>query len=212
MGLVLGEVLMTGWQQHVKKWTGCQRCELAKGRQRVVLARGRLPAQILFVGEAPGQSEDVLGTPFVGPAGQLLDWIISRALSTWQVPGTEGPDYNSVTYAVTNLVGCLPRSDDGSKAAEPPHDTVMACAPRLQELVALCQPRLIVRVGKLAADYLDQNYRYSVRLPDPVPPMVDVTHPAAIIRMPYAARGLARQRCVVVIRNAVEEFCGLDKV
>ncbi len=187
---------MTLWDLHVREWSGCNRCELAKGRQRVVLARGSIPCQVFFCGEAPGQSEDVLGLPFQGPAGHLMNWIIRRAVPP------------EVTYCLGNLCGCIPRSDDGTKAAEPPHESILACSPRLQELVAMCQPRLIVRVGKLVADYLEQGFRYSVPLPKPTPPMVDVMHPAAIIRMTFAARGLARQRCVVVIRNAVEEYCG----
>ncbi len=186
---------MTDWQVHVQQWAGCTRCELARGRRRpVVLGKGQLPADVFFCGEAPGQSEDVLGDPFEGPAGHLLDWIIRQAVPP------------SVTYAIGNLVGCLPRDEGGSKVAQPPEEAIQACKPRVQDLVRMCQPRLIVRVGKLATDYLTQGYKYSVKLPDPVPPMVDILHPAAILRMPYAARRGARQRCVVVVRNAVEEY------
>jgi uracil-DNA glycosylase len=71
----------TLWSAHVDDWKDCTRCPLHTVRSNVVLARGSIPCDILFVGEAPGRSEDALGKPFVGPAGILLDEMIEDALS-----------------------------------------------------------------------------------------------------------------------------------
>ena len=92
------EEAMTPYQRHREKWKGCERCSLYRGRRSVVLCRGKLPCDVLFVGEAPGVSEDVLGRPFVGPAGKLLDEIVERALD------------GQYDYAITNLVACIPKA------------------------------------------------------------------------------------------------------
>src|SRR5580698_7314382 len=128
----------TPYQQHREQWINCQRCELHKQRTQVVLARGTIPAQILFIGEAPGQSEDVLGSPFKGPAGKLLDYIVANSIPS------------QYSYAMTNIVACIPRGDDGDKVALPPEESIKACAPRLVEFVNLCKPQLIICVGSLA--------------------------------------------------------------
>lgn len=67
------------YSAHVERWKSCQRCALGRTRDKIVLAKGRLPCDVLFVGEAPGESEDVIGLPFVGPAGRLLDEMIRDA-------------------------------------------------------------------------------------------------------------------------------------
>lgn len=153
------------------------------------LVRGTLPADILFIGEAPGPSENAIGKPFVGPAGTLLDSIISQALAE-----------TSITYCLTNLVGCIPLDEDGDKWTEPPEEAIRACAPRLQELAELAKPRLIVCVGALAAKWKDRV------IPHRQARSITITHPAAILRMNVAMQGLAVQKCVVAIANAVEEL------
>lgn len=196
---------LTPFQKHVNRWSSCTACPLWEGRQQVVLARGTLPCDVLFIGEAPGESEDVLGQPFVGPAGQLLDQIIQRAFAATQVPGTEGADYNSLTWAFTNLVCCIPRDEDGGKATEPDDEYIKACSVRLIEFVEIAEPRLIVCVGALARDWLTPGYRYSIKLHRDVP-RIDIIHPAAVLRANIAHRGLMVQRAVVQISNAVEEL------
>jgi DNA polymerase len=177
---------MTQYQRFAARWQDCQKCSLHKTRRQVVLARGVVPATILFVGEAPGVSEDTLGKPFCGPAGKLLDRIIES--------GTD----NQISYALTNLVCCIPKDEDGRKSGEPPEAAIKACAPRLLEFYKLCRPRLVVAVGALAE-------RYMLKLLQP-PAWVPIIHPAAIRRMDVARQGLAIQRCVVALADAVEEF------
>lgn len=192
---------LTQYQAHAARWrSGCgsEHCPAATGTGSVCLARGSVPCDVLLVGEAPGESENALGRPFVGPAGKLLDEIVRRALAGFDP---------RPRVAFTNAVGCVPRDEVGGKLREPDGDQLDACKPRLEEFLALARPRLIVAVGAVARDHLAQGYKHSVRLPDPPPRVVHVTHPAYILsRMPVAQQGFEVQRCVVIIQNAVEEL------
>jgi uracil-DNA glycosylase family 4 len=189
----VGNSKQTAYGAFVERWKDCKRCLLCNTRQHVVLARGKIPCDVVLVGEGPGESEDSLALPFVGPAGKLLDEILSRA-----VP--EG-----VKYSLTNLVCCIPRGDDGTKTAQPPDEAIKACSPRLQQFIALCKPKLIVTVGALARDYLEQGYKYSIKVDKSIA-QVTITHPSAVLRSSVAMRGLAIQRCIVVISNAIDEY------
>lgn len=199
------------YQTHVRKWTGCDRCGLYKTRLKMCFARGSLPCDVLLVGEAPGESENVIGLPFVGPAGHLLDRIMARAVG----------DPPRVRWAATNIVCCVPRAPDGNKAAAPAPEEMAACAPRLLEFIELARPRLIVCVGVEARDWLDEKRVCNVwqggkprRLKDRntgphsghTIPRIDVIHPAAILRMPVAGQGLAVQRATVQIATAVRQL------
>lgn len=186
---------MTPYQLHCERWSeGCGSGLCQRKNTRIVLGKGKLPCDVLFVGEAPGESENVLGRPFAGPAGKLLDHMIARA-GMWEL-----------RLAFTNVVACIPREEDGSKAAEPLENEVLDCQPRLEEWIKLANPRLIVCVGKLAADWLEQGYKTSVRLPRKGIPMVKIDHPARILRSNEANQGLMIQRCVVTLANALEEL------
>lgn len=114
----------------------------------------------------------------------LLDDIIARA-----VPA-------DVRYVLTNLVACFPREAKERGDNEPEVSEIFACRPRLIKFVNIAKPRLIVRVGKLAVSYM--NFDLSV-------PFCDIDHPAYIARLPLAQRGMATQRAVVILRNAVTD-------
>jgi DNA polymerase len=175
----------------VEQWQGCTRCFLKEVRHRTVLVRGDVPCDVLMIGEAPGKSEDDLGAPFVGPAGQLLDQILKRSV----------PD--GVRVALTNLVACIPLTDDGKKLTEPPVEAVEACTPRLLEIIDLANPAVVVCVGTEARDWLDQKYSRCIPCDRP---MIDVLHPAYILRQNYVQQGLLAQQVVVAIGTAVDEY------
>lgn len=186
---------LSPYRQHVLRWhKGCGADECSRAT-RICIARGQVPCQVLFVGEASGPSEDVIGQPFVGPAGQLLDEIIRQSLPE----GTR--------YALTNLVCCIPRDEQGNKAMEPSDDQVRSCSGRLQDFVRVAQPELIVCVGKLAREWLDPMYKHGIRFDRNIP-QVHITHPAGILRSNVAMQGLMFQRCVVTIQNAIEDLLG----
>ena len=192
---------MSLYQDHVKKWKNCQACDLCHGRGRIVLARGSIPCQVLFIGEAPGPSEDALGRPFIGPAGKELDRIIaSVAIALGGLP----------SLAFTNLVACIPKDDDNNKFGEPPKPAIEACAGRLNEFVRLCQPKLIVCVGKLAAKHVYGQAQFSEVSDSSLSwlgegeflKFTEIIPPAAIIRAEISQRGLLVQRTVITLIDA----------
>lgn len=188
---------MTPYQKHKQKWSECTACELHKKRRRVVLAGGMLPAPILFIGEGPGASEDVLGKPFCGPAGKMLHHIIERSLD------------GQYDYALTNLVACIPK---GEHNHEPSLTQIKACSERLKEIVCLAQPRLIVLLGKLAKRHVFGQAQFSSEknyglLWLPVGQhlrFVELIHPAAILRLDVSQCSLAIQRAIVILSDALE--------
>jgi uracil-DNA glycosylase len=216
------EPRQSSYEAHCERWKegcGAEICERAK---RIVLARGSLPCDVLFIGEAPGESEDVLGRPFVGPAGKLQDRIVREALIragyAIAIPveggkargGRGGKDTGTLRLAYTNLVGCIPRDEEGQKAGEPDDESVEACAPRLQEFVRIARPKLIVCVGRVARDWLDLKYHRHIELDgdrtERQIPRVDVIHPAAILRVPVIHREINIQRSIITIAKAIMQY------
>ena len=179
------------YQSHVAKWRDCTACDLHRTRGRVVLAKGKIPCDVLFVAEAPGHSEDTIGLPMVGPAGRLLDEIV--ALS----------GIGQFRIAHTNVIACIPKGEDGDKVAEPPDESIEACSARLVEFITIARPRLIVQVGKVAQDWLTPGYKHSIKLHDTIP-MVFISHPAAILRAREDQKGYQKQRVVIALRDAVD--------
>lgn len=185
---------MTPYQLHKTLWSQCQLCTLCEVRKHVCHVRGKLPADVLFVGEAPGPSEDVLGSPFTGPAGQLLDEIVGDAL---RMCGRE-----VTRCAFANLVGCIPLDDERKKFSEPQPESIKACEPRLSEIVEMARPKLVVAVGSLAAKWLRKRHAEYGIIGIPI---VDVLHPAFILRSPDVGQPLLVKKVVVTLASAVED-------
>lgn len=182
--------------RHVARWRSCRACDLAEVRRRVVFFRGDVPADVLLVGEAPGKSEDVLGEPFVGPAGHLLDEIVAAALDGFLVPAASPfEDDRPARVAFANLVACVPKDDVGGKL-EPTKRQVAACRPRLDEFVDLCRPRWVVRVGTISARQLGGRAAEV--------PSCSIDHPAFVLRRPPFERSGLVDRAVVTIRQFLE--------
>lgn len=188
--------ISNSYSEHKERWNSCTLCSLCNGRNNVVLARGTIPAPVLLCGEAPGESENVLGRPFTGPAGHLLDRMLEEA---WQ---------GKVKYALTNLVACIPRDEKRTKTEEPPKEAILACAPRLREFITLCKPRVIIAVGQLAAKWLpkllNKDEKGVITEHDHV--FVDILHPAAILRM-ESNQSLAIKRCIVTLTGVTKHLC-----
>ena len=119
---------------------GCTRCRLAQTRTRTVFGEGDPDAQILFVGEGPGEKEDLSGRPFVGPAGHKLDEMI----------GAMGLTRSQVYIA--NIVKCRP---PGNRAPAP--DETETCTPYLQRQIEIVRPRVIVTLGLPATKYITRS-------------------------------------------------------
>lgn len=207
------------YQLHVDKWKDCNLCSLCETRNKIVLARGQISADVLFVGEAPGASENVLGRPFVGPAGKLLDEITAEALKglgkTVDTGGFDSQgrplmDWASLELriAFTNLVACIPLGEEGKKTAEPSKESILACQPRLREIVEICKPRLLVTVGKLSDTWVPKATERIDVSDRPIPKWCSITHPAAILRADITQKSLAIQRCIVTLRDAFQNTFG----
>ena len=114
----------------------CQKCHLARGRKNAVPGEGNIHTELMFVGEAPGRDEDIQGRPFVGRAGQLLTKIIAAM------------DYKREEVYITNIVKCRPPEN------RTPHaDEIEQCKGYLFEQIKMIQPRVIVTLGRVAADF-----------------------------------------------------------
>ena len=197
-------VSKTALQQHVEKWKDCTRCDLSANRQKVVIGRGSLPCDLLFIGEAPGDSENIVGKPFVGPAGRLLDYMIEKVLKRF-------PE-EKMRVAITNLVGCIPKTEEGEKFTGLliEEECIKACGVRVAEFVEMAQPKLMIFVGKLATDWLTPGYKHSIKLPTKedgkVIPYESITHPSALLRLDITRQEMAIRSNIVKVIEAVEDM------
>jgi uracil-DNA glycosylase family 4 len=154
----------------------CQRCKLAPTRKNIVFGQGNPNARLMFVGEAPGADEDVQGEPFVVRAGQLLTKII------------EAIGMKREEVYIANVIKCRP---PGNRNPEP--DEVEQCEPFLFRQIDTIKPKVIVALGKFAAQSLlrtsdpitrirgrEYKYRDAILMP--------TYHPAYLLRTPSAKR------------------------
>ena len=131
------------WEALKRECADCRNCPLAETRTRLVFGVGREDAEVLFVGEGPGEQEDRQGEPFVGPAGKLLDDMLAMI----------GLDRRRVYIA--NVVKCRPPHN-----RDPQPDEQAACRGWLDRQIELIQPKLIVCLGRIAARALiDPGFR-----------------------------------------------------
>jgi len=121
---------------------GCTRCALHQGRTRVVFGAGNADADLMFVGEAPGQQEDLQGLPFVGRAGKLLDQLLGEV-------GLERAD-----VFITNVLKSRPPGN-----RDPQLDEIDACKPYLHRQVELIEPRVICTLGNFSTKLLTRSQR-----------------------------------------------------
>ena len=134
---------MLSWQELEQACLSCTRCGLCEKRQNVVFGVGNRNTDILFVGEGPGEQEDLKGEPFVGPAGKLLDDMLSII------------DLDRTVCYIANIVKCRP--PDNRDPLETEQD---ACIDYLRNQVALIRPKIIVCLGRVAAKrIIREDYR-----------------------------------------------------
>ncbi|MDZ7652226.1 MAG: uracil-DNA glycosylase [Burkholderiaceae bacterium] len=131
------------WDDLQQAVAACTACGLCRSRRQTVFGVGHAQAHWLLVGEAPGAEEDARGEPFVGQAGKLLD----NMLAAVGLARSGGDPAESVYIA--NVLKCRP---PGNRNPEPPE--VAQCEPFLQRQIALLQPRLVVVMGRFAAQSL----------------------------------------------------------
>ena len=116
----------------------CRRCGLCEGRREIVFGSGNPNADLMFIGEGPGEQEDIQGLPFVGRAGELLTQMIEKGI---QIPRDD--------VYICNIVKCRP-----PKNRNPLPDEVSACKPFLDGQIDAVKPKVIISLGKPAAGLL----------------------------------------------------------
>ncbi len=175
------------WQTLRCRVGGCTRCDLHRSRTQTVFGVGDEAADLMVIGEAPGAEEDRRGEPFVGRAGRLLDEMLRAT----------GLRRDSVFIA--NILKCRP-----PRNRDPKPEEARECRPYLARQIELVQPRVILAVGRIAAQNLLATdapigrLRTSVhRLEEPAVPVIVTYHPAYLLRSPAQKRKAWEDLCRV---------------
>ena len=175
----------TAWELLQAEVAACRRCGLHTSRTQTVFGVGNVNAEWMLIGEAPGAEEDRQGEPFVGRAGQLLNnMLAAMGLSRRDV-------------FICNILKCRP-----PKNRDPQPEEADACAPFLRRQIARVRPRIILALGRVAAQNLlrvetpigrmrGQRYEYA----DPRVPLVVTYHPAYLLRSPREKRKAWEDLC-----------------
>ena len=125
---------MDSWDILNTECASCRACPLCEGRHNLVFGVGNEHADLMFVGEGPGEQEDLQGVPFVGPAGKLLDSMLEMI------------DLDRSRIYIANMVKCRPPHNRDPQASE-----MAACRAWLDRQIALVDPKLIVCLGRISA-------------------------------------------------------------
>jgi DNA polymerase len=168
------------WTELQAAVAGCTHCKLCKTRTNTVFGVGAATAPLMVVGEGPGADEDARGEPFVGRAGKLLDEML-RAIGR----SRKAADAAQAVY-IANVVKCRP---PGNRDPEP--DEVQSCRPYLDQQLRHVKPRLIVALGRVAAQRLLATDAPLSKLRGPLyeygddrTPVLVTYHPAYLLRSP----------------------------
>ena len=181
----------------------CKACDLYKTGTQTVFGEGPSRAELMFVGEQPGDAEDIAGHPFVGPAGKLLDRALEQA----------GID-RSLVY-VTNVVKHFKWEPRGKRRIhkKPNAAEISACRPWLEVEIAMVKPRILVCLGATAAQaLLGRSFKVSQQrgefLDSPLAPIATATvHPSSILRAPDdEARRLEMEEFVTDLEKIAAEL------
>jgi DNA polymerase len=158
----------------------CTKCQLSKGRHKVVFGNGPVPCNLMLIGEAPGADEDAQGLPFVGRAGQLLTKILESV-------GIKRPD----DIYITNTVKCRPPNN---RAPLPKEQS--ACAPYLEAQIKQIKPKIILLAGAPAVkavlkidEPMGRIRGKWLKLPGTEVSVMPFFHPAYLLRNPSKKKG-----------------------
>jgi DNA polymerase len=175
------------WQTLAATVRDCTLCGLHATRTQTVFGVGRRDAELFVIGEAPGADEDRQGEPFVGRAGQLLNAMLHAI------------GYARADVYIANILKCRPPNNRDPQPAE-----AASCTPYLQRQIDLVRPRVILGVGRIAAQWLLQSDAPIGRLRGQLfrygssgTPLVITYHPAYLLRSPLAKATAWQDLCMV---------------
>ena len=182
------------WEELKAACEGCRKCGLCETRHNVVVGVGSSAAEVMFIGEGPGENEDLQGEPFVGRAGKLLDKMLTAV----------DLDRQKNIY-IANIVKCRPPQNRDPKPEEQE-----LCIDWLRDQVRLIRPKIIVCLGRIAAariikpdikitrehgQWIEKNGVF----------MMAMLHPAAVLRDPR--RKPEAFNDFLILRDKIEEIC-----
>lgn len=178
------------WTRLREECSSCEGCELHKTRTNCVFGTGNTEADILFVGEAPGEQEDLSGTPFVGRAGKLLDQFLFAV----DLPREE--------VYIANILKCRPPKNRDPLPAEED-----ACMDFLRRQVRLIRPKIIVCLGRIAAMRLIKpdfkiTKEHGIWFPKGDFLITAVYHPALLLRDPRR-----KEEMLIDMKKIREKLC-----
>ncbi|MCQ2471186.1 MAG: uracil-DNA glycosylase [Clostridia bacterium] len=186
--------MYNNWESLKGDCYGCHSCDLANGRTNLVFGVGNENAEVMFIGEGPGEQEDLQGEPFVGKSGQLLDKYLAAI----------DLDRNKNIY-IANIVKCRPPHN-----RDPKEEEQEACIKWLKEQTRLIRPKIIVCLGRIAAQrlispdfrvtkehgtFINKNGFY----------MMGTYHPSALLRNPSQKPEAFED--FIALREKIKEIC-----
>ena len=184
---------MKDWDALYEECIHCQKCGLAETRTNVVFGEGARDAEVMFIGEGPGEQEDRTGRPFVGRAGQLLDDMLAMI------------DLKREKVFIGNMVKCRPPQN-----RDPLNIEQEACIGYLRNQVALLKPKIIVCLGRIAAmKLIKEDFKITREHGQWIEKagvwMMAMYHPSALLRdprkRPESFEELNR------LQSKIREFC-----
>ncbi len=171
----------------MKKIKNCTACNLCKTRKNVIIGRGFIPCDILFLDNSPERNADILGEAFPGEGGKLLDQLILEA----SIKLTSKIQFN---IYISSAVLCFPMDDTGVPR-EPYENEVLSCMPNIFKIILEANPKKVCFIGKLAEKYYKNHF----------PESFSITHPN------YMAKtgGIYSLDYVKAVKTLTEEFKNL---
>ena len=182
------------WRRLRRDCERCEACELCRARHNLVFGDGNEQAKVMFIGEGPGEQEDIQGEPFVGRAGQLLDKMLYAV----------DLDRHKNVY-ITNIVKCRPPMN-----RDPQEDEQDCCIGYLREQTRLIRPRIIVTLGRIAGMKLIKPDLRITREHGTIIErkgvfMMPMLHPAALLRNQSQMEGAFND--FLILREKIKEAC-----
>lgn len=166
----------------IDKIRDCKKCTICQYRKSVVIGRSNLinekaessfkfneAIEIVFIGEAPGRSEDLLEYPFVGASGRLLNFLIKKTIDKIR---EENPEFVEPTYFITNTIFCRPTDENYGDNREPTNEEILNCSPNVMTVIKSLNPKQIIFIGKTAESAYKREFRTGK----------SIQHPSYILR------------------------------
>ena len=186
--------MFNNWEDLVENCVNCQKCPLHETRTNVVVGVGNKNAKVLFIGEGPGENEDLQGEPFVGRGGKLLDKML------------EAVDLNrNKNIYIANIVKCRP-----PKNRDPKPEEQEMCIDWLRNQVKLISPKIIVCLGRISAARIIKNdikitKEHGQFFEKNGILMMPMLHPAAVLRDPRRKPDAFND--FLILRDKIMEVC-----